>query len=325
MVSHHPLRGSTIQEMVATSSSPSTSPQISSYAEERERTQLESAIDASISLLTKSDMAMMKEDLREAHRLHEADLFKTQGNLHEGCKENASILVLIKYPAFSSVQSCRYSTFQTGKVRLTPDQLQSTGSEYLVGLLADEKHQRRAKKAAAPLDDGVTHVIDLSPTTDEDDFTIALQRLTITNGIKLWYRAMAYGVSPLAVSGHDDACCCLLPLHEQYPLPTPPEASNILGHDGEVCIFDTKEWPIEEHYNIDEFCQTRWAACLQRLFRSIAKPAGQKDLLIDSAPRMWTLVGLFSKLEMTNYDMLVSLSLTCTHLTFLLLRDGTSG
>lgn len=75
---------------------------------------------------------------------------------------------------------------------------------------------------------------------------------------------------------------------------------------GEVCIFDTKKWPIDEYYNIDDFCQTRWAACTQRLFRSIAKPAGQKDLLIDSAPRMWTLVGLFSKLEMTNYDLLVS-------------------
>lgn len=297
--------------MVAITPPSNTSPQVSRYAEEQERNQLESAVKASISLVTLSEKAMMKEGLEEAHRLHEADLFKTQSSFQDSSEDNASILILIKYPAFASIRSCRYSTFQTGKVRLTPAQLQSTGSEYLVGLLANEKHQRRAKKAAAPLDDGVTHVIDLSPTTDEDDFTIALQHLTITNGIKLWYRSMAYGVSPLAVSGHDDVCCCLLPLDEQYPLPTPPESSKILGKDGEVCIFDTEDWPIEEHYNIDDFCQTRWAACIQRLFRSIAKPAGQKDLLIDSAPRMWTLVGLFSKLEMTNYDLLVSLNL-CT-------------
>lgn len=79
-----------------------------------------------------------------------------------------------------------------------------------------------------------------------------------------------------------------------------------MGVGGEVCIFDVQEWPVDKHYNIEDFCQTRWAACTQRLFRSIAKPAGQKDLLIDSAPRMWTLVGLFSKLELTNYDLLVS-------------------
>lgn len=84
-------------------------------------------------------------------------------------------------------------------------------------------------------------------------------------------------------------------------------------------MFDTKAWPIEEHYNINDFCPTRWAACTQRLFRSMAKPAGQKDLLIDSAPRMWTLVGLFSKLEMTNYDLLVSIPLAPSYMLQLVL------
>lgn len=111
---------------------------------------------------------------------------------------------------------------------------------------------------------------------------------------------------PQAVAAHDDVCSCLYGAHEAYTLPVPPETADITGLGGEICIFDTKKWPVEKHYDIPDFCQTRWAACTQRLFRSIALPAGRKDLLIDSAPRMWTLVGLFSKLEMTNYDLLVS-------------------
>lgn len=276
-------------------------------------TGLNEACQASLAISNTKKMAEENDALLRASQLHHVDLFKTQTVDQQDVlgMANANILILIKYSEFSSTRSCRFSCFLPARIRLTLEQLQSTGSESLTGLLADEKHQRRAKKAAAPLEPGVTHVIDLSPSTDEEDFTIALQRLSVTDGIKLWYRSMAFGVSPLAVAGHDDVCTCVLEIGKPYSLPKRPKKdgetkAEIVGDNNEVCIFDAKEWPVEEHYNIDDFCQTRWAACTQRLFRSLAKPAGQKDLLIDSAPRMWTLVGLFSKLEMTNYDLLVS-------------------
>lgn len=147
--------------------------------------------------MDKDRLALTNAHLQKANYLHHEDLTKTQVSFQDNLPENASILVLVKYPEFASISSCRYSTFLPGRVRLTPEQLESTGSELLMGLLRDEKHQRRAKKAVAPLEAGVTHVLDLSPSYDEEDFTIALQRLTITEGIKLWHRSMAFGVSPL--------------------------------------------------------------------------------------------------------------------------------
>lgn len=147
--------------------------------------------------MDKYKLTLMDTHLRKANSLHHFDLIKTQFSVQDDLPEEASILVFVKYSDFSPINSCRCSIFYPGRVRLTMEQLKSTGSGLLMRLLRDERHQRRARKAAAPLDPGVTHVLDLSPSSDEEDITIALQRLTITEGIKLWYRSMAFGVCPL--------------------------------------------------------------------------------------------------------------------------------
>lgn len=158
---------------------------------------LTKALNVSKPRIDQQRLAWMEGYLQKANQLHQADLLETQNSFHNDISANASILILIKYPEFTSTTSCRFSSFMPGRVRLTLQQLESAGSELLMGLLSNEKHQRRAKKAAAPLEAGITHVIDLSPSYDEEDCTIALQRLTLTEGVKLWYRSMAFGVSPL--------------------------------------------------------------------------------------------------------------------------------
>lgn len=269
------------------------------------QSQVEQAIAMSLESIPPlmMDEVSRRSDLREVKRIHDADLFKTQDNYRDDGINNGSVLVFVKFPESRSTTSCRFTSFDTGRVRLTYEEVLSTGSELLEGLLKNERHQRRAKKAATPLPEGVEYVLDLSPTTDENDYTIALQLLSTPRAVQLWYRSMAIGSSPLAVAGHDDVCTCLTPIDEPYLFPTPPEA--IKSQDGNVCILDTKQWPVEYDRKIDDFCTTRWAANTLRLFRAISMPPGRKDLVIDSAPRLWTLVGLFAKLEMTNYDILV--------------------
>lgn len=265
--------------------------------------QMDHAIAASLNPVKKGETTL-GPDLGEAKRLHDADLYKTQENYYSRSSDNnANVLVLVMYPDSRSTTSCRYTSFNTGRICLTYKQVLATGSNFLAGLLVNERYQHVAKKTAAPLPKGVDYVLNLSPTTDENDYTIALQLLSTPHSVQLWHRSVALGASPLAVAGHDEVCGCLMPFDEPYPFPTPPE--SLKSKHGNVCIFDTKEWPLEEHRKIIDFCTTRWAANTLRLVRAIAMPPGQKDLLIDSAPRMWTLVGLFAKLEMTNYDILV--------------------
>lgn len=132
--------------------------------------------------------------------------------------------------------------------------MESTGSAYLINLLSNCKYQERAKKAAAPLPDGVSHVINLSPTLDEEDYTLALQKLSLPRGVKLWYRSMAFGTSPMATAGHDDACSCLLLVDEKYQK---PEAPANAVNNGVMCIFDEQDWPVSNPFKVPDFSEIR--------------------------------------------------------------------
>lgn len=267
---------------------------------------IERSLDFSVDCRKPTEMEQL-DDLKQVKLLHDVDLYNTQ-NVDPGNSDGQNnILLLIKFPDCGSTVSCGKTHFKTVAMRFTKEAIQSTGSQLLTGLLTNEQHQRRAKKAASPLPDGITHVLDLSPTDEEEDYILALSGLSLPRGVKLWHRAAVEGVSILATAGHDDVCSCMLPMSEllDFDLGYPPLKGPSLGGKN-LCIFDTKTWPVDKLRNIDEFCTTRWAANTIRLFRSITEAAGQKSLLIDSAPRLWTLVGLFTKLEMTNYDILVS-------------------
>ncbi|KAI7784568.1 hypothetical protein LA080_009805 [Diaporthe eres] len=252
-----------------------------------------------------SHLSFVNEELERnlvAKQAHNSDLYKTQQPLQGN--EDGDVLVLVSFPAFISKQSCQKSTFDTARVILTRDQVLNTGSSKLEDRLNSESHQRRAKREAGTLPNGVTHVLDLSPSGEEDDYTIALQLLSLTPGIKLWYRASAFGASLEAVAGHDDACRCNEGYDTAYPIPSPPldiqGQQHLDGLNFAAFLLDTETWSVEDHRGIDDFCQVRQGANVLRLFRSLANG----DLQIDSAPRMWTLVGLFSMFEMTNYDLI---------------------
>lgn len=240
--------------------------------------------------LQNSHLTFVDEELQRnlvAKQAHNSDLYKTQQQLQGN--DEGDVLVLVSFPAFEPHHSCQKSEFDTARVILTRDQILATGSAKLEERLNSESHQRRAKRAAerAPvaLPKGVTHILDLSPSVEEDDYTIALQLLSLTPGIKFWYRAAAFGASVEAVAGHDDVCRCKESYDTAYPIPTPPfsiEGSKPLdGLHVAAFLLDTETWPVDDHRDIDDFSQVRQGANVLRLFRSLAN----NDLQIDSAPR----------------------------------------
>lgn len=236
--------------------------------------------------LVNSQLTFVNEELERnlvAKQAHNSDLYKTQQSLQGN--EQGDVLVLVCFPAFVSKQSCQNSTFNTARVILTRGQVLNTGSAKLEERLNSQSHQRRAKRAAGTLPHGVTHVLDLSPSGEEDDYTIALQLLSLTPGIKLWYRASAFGASLEAVAGHDDACHCNEGYDTAYPITSPPLSiqgeKSIDGLNFAAHLLDTETWPVEDHRGIDDFCQVRQGANVLRLFRSLAN----NDLQVDSAAR----------------------------------------
>lgn len=233
-----------------------------------------------------SQLTFVNEELERnlvAKQAHNSDLYRTQQPVQGN--EAGDVLILVSVPTYRTRQSCQNSTFNTAKVILTRDQILNTKSDKLKDRLNSEAHQRRAKRRAGPLPPGVTYVLDLSPSDEEDDYTIALQLLSLSQGIRLWYRASAFGASLEAVAGHDDVCHCKEGYDTAYPVPTPPISIQgqkyLEGMSFAAFLLDTETWPIDEHHDINDFCQVRHAANVLRLFRSLAKG----DLHIDSAPR----------------------------------------
>lgn len=227
--------------------------------------------------------AKVLDDHLDAKQIHNADLFMTQQKV-QGCK-NGEILVLVKFPPYVDTRSCMKASFPTAYVRLTREDILKTGSKKLEGLLDDESYQRRAKLAATPLPDGIKYVLNMSPSTEEDDYAVALNRLSITDGIRLFYRSLALGAHVACVAGHDDACGCNEKWEDPYPMPTPP--ASILGEhpiaplSAAVYLFDTKLWAVDEHRDIEVFSPLRQGANALRLFRSLT----DGELRLDSAPR----------------------------------------
>ncbi|ROW16845.1 hypothetical protein VPNG_01698 [Cytospora leucostoma] len=246
-------------------------------------------------------MASLGNQKGVARQAHHMDLWKTQQQ-QQGL-DQGDVVVLINFPASDENRSCQNTQFNTAYVRLTRDQILETGSSQLKESL-EEAEQFRERKHPEPLPEGTKYVLHMKPPTEADEHTIALQRLSITKGIKLWHRSMALGVSVAAAAGHDDYCLCDENWDVPYTMVGPPESirgAHVIDNlNFAVYLFDTESWGIDQHRDINDFCLIRQTANLVRLFRSIAKD----DLHIDSAPRMWTLVGLFKMLGMKNHDLL---------------------
>ncbi|KAJ2898914.1 hypothetical protein MKZ38_003598 [Zalerion maritima] len=142
------------------------------------------------------------------------------------------------------------------------------------------------------LPEDIDWLLDLTPPEDGDEIGPQMILLSLTPGLVKWSHVAAkMGVTPSLIMGHDDACHC--DLINYYSDPTgssvgPISTSQYTSKEGKYNSYGESSW--------DEYSQTRHFRALVRLMR-VAK--GQ-DLVIDSAPRLWTMVGLADILQCTN-------------------------
>lgn len=269
------------------------------------------ALDAAIRAQFPSAIPETQNEPLAARHFHDQEIFRTQNGMQNS--PTGDVLVIIGPPDYIEKRtSCNGGPFKEARLRLDYNAIVKTGSTDLIDKLQSAKYQNRMRRRISDISEGVTHVLDLSPSMEEDDCSLALQDLTITKGIKLWYRTM-YGsesVSSRLVGGHDDVCFCRgeSDVVDAFPnsLLKPimkiqtPQSPTTLEEPKDDYIYDSK--PLAIYRDLNDYCPIRQAANTVRLFRAIAG----EDLLIDSAPRMWTLVGLFKMFGMTNHDLLVS-------------------
>lgn len=69
-----------------------------------------------------ASIALSKDEssTEKAHELHLLDLYKTQKSYQGPIPDDASILILVKFPDHISARSCQSTDFQTGKLYVHP-------------------------------------------------------------------------------------------------------------------------------------------------------------------------------------------------------------
>lgn len=190
---------------------------------------------------------------------------------------------------------------------------------------------QRRKKLTKSLPEGIKYVLDLTPPSEGDDLVFQMTQLSLTPGIIKWWAANdLHKVTSWLVTGHDDICSCGqrpipgwgVPKEDgkgkaraqnvfQEPIPNDNSSNNInntnnadkdrdntssekvippTSHD----LISKKMHGINRPYetpkyrDIPDYCPTRHRNNIIRLLMMIEG----HDVMLDSANRVWTLVGL---------------------------------
>ncbi|KAI0409531.1 hypothetical protein F4802DRAFT_544377 [Xylaria palmicola] len=181
-------------------------------------------------------------------------------------------LVVVGFPAGHFVDCDGYK-WTTKEFLMDSGQLLATGSSEFARRLSPEA-QAQAKRRLQRLSTshpGAKYVLDLTPPAEGDELASLVARLSLSDGVREWWRAhyISY-ISQYLVSGHDDVC----PSHLDVPL-------FIAGEDRP--IVDTLI--SDEPRKIVDYCPIRHRAAILRLLMTIR----HGDLVLNSASRTATM------------------------------------
>lgn len=214
-------------------------------------------------------------------------------------------MILLNIRQHKANRTCSGGRFPLSyRLRLASGILRNCGFDLFPRLLDDKKYQARIRAglmAKELVPDGVEYILDLGPSSDDDLRSSHLETLTLSKGLMRWFRTALVPprIDKALVSGHDDSCECGLsdhpsPFSEQCP-PTP----QLRG-----CLWDDPDDEPRFRSAMEDYCEVRHTANVIRLLRRILGISGMLgggQLILDSAPRVFTIAGL-AKLFDLNYS-----------------------
>ncbi|KAI4604344.1 hypothetical protein KJ359_000479 [Pestalotiopsis sp. 9143b] len=222
-------------------------------------------------------------------------------------------LIVIDFPK-RDAQSCNGHRW-SGRKEFTMQSavLLGTKSAFFENALSEKQQSRyksrylkRSPSDSLPL--GISYILDVTPSEEGDDAAALLADLSVPAGARKWWMSMErLGVSASLVSGHDDNCTS----HGDMPVKCIKDPEYVPGprnlHDDnfkyKITLGLDKCEPCPER-EIQDYCEIRHRAAIIRLLMFVAG----FDLILNSAPRVWTIVGLAKQFGLTT---LVSSPVRC--------------
>ncbi|KLU86272.1 hypothetical protein MAPG_05288 [Magnaporthiopsis poae ATCC 64411] len=224
-------------------------------------------------------------------------------DMHEG-----DVLILLDIPLHKPNRTCSGGKYPFSyRLRFPSSTLRNCGFDLFPRLLDDSKYQARIRArlmAKEPIPDGIKYILDIGPSSDEDLHSSHLETLTLSRGVMRWYRTASVPpqTDKALVLGHDDSCECALRHHS--PRISAPDVSWE-PQELRRCLWDDDPdsgSPFRDP--MEDYCEIRHTANVVRLLRRILGAAGRPgggELILDSAPRVFTIAGL-AKLFELNYS-----------------------
>jgi len=231
-----------------------------------------------------------------AHSRDMSEILTAQGEYSQLEGGDVWIHINTHAPGQTSLTCERFPFPHKIRMKYKSSVLRASGFELFTRLLDDEGYQmrmlRRLRKENENIPKGLKFILDLGPSKDEEGRMEHLAALSLPPGIIRWYNAARGPTSApyQAAGGHDDSCSCwkLKGRSEQA------EEAMARAEDVQATKHVAMIRSIWDHHllpgirDIPEYCEIRHAANVVRLLRAM----DGKGLLLDSAPRVFTIAGL---------------------------------
>ncbi|KAF7558510.1 hypothetical protein G7046_g5645 [Stylonectria norvegica] len=268
--------------------------------------------------------ALMKSDEIDTSRNYE--LYRLHSIRFELDKGDTLVFVDYPTPTKTSVAhaDCNGISFASQEFRVHSEKLLATKSSKFAEMLNPTYQFRvlRRRKLVNKLPEGIKYVLDLTPPSEGDELVFQMTELSLTPGVtKWWQSSLVHGVDAWLVTGHDDTCKCYrLAMdvstkenaepqsptsdhgseHQESPPPPKHKVAEIplkidtilrMKANGENDNIETPPFR-----RLPDYCPVRHRNGIVRLLMLIEG----RQVMLDSANRVWTLVKLCSIFDCTS-------------------------
>ncbi|KAI1409120.1 hypothetical protein F5Y13DRAFT_170760 [Hypoxylon sp. FL1857] len=262
-----------------------------------------SMLDAAIKQLLKEQPSQAdssyNSEWREQHDLNTLQHVQTK------C-DSGDTLIIVNFPSGRHVD-CKWQEWSSKRFTVHSEKLLATRSKVFKNLLSPERQARFRKRIELERPGEFVpekFVIDLTPSVEGEELAAQLMELSLPSGVRDWWISKErLGISPYLVSGHDDYC----PRHNEVLIDCMKTETYVEQDLGDTLPkIDLADIQMPESRAIEDYCPIRHRVNIMRLILAIEG----YDLVLNSAPRVYTLTGVANILDCTD----VIRDLVCTWL-----------
>ncbi|KAM7204517.1 hypothetical protein V8F33_001481 [Rhypophila sp. PSN 637] len=229
-----------------------------------------------------------------------------------------TVLAVVKFPSDAGpARACDGSKWHDTEIVMNHDKLVSLGSSKIQAMFSPRSQARiRRTLGFTTLPPGIEYVLDFTPPAEGAELADLTAALWLPRMVRLWFLAGHYLPDDVLIEAPDGT-----KIHEQLTgdrilANKASGACLVLGHDDcckhPYCLMDNAQWEVNsatpgifedssdsadkhipEFRKVDDYCPIRHRVSIIRILHAI----NGRDLLLNSATRMWTIAQTAIHLE----------------------------